>query len=110
MEKVREEFEQGVLFIILYQREAHAGEFRFADVEQPETAEERKELALKTCDELHIATKVVLDDMANTVRKAYGGLPNSAYIIDRGGTIIHKEPWAKPSEWPEILRGLIETR
>jgi len=107
---VRAEFEKDVLFIILYQREAHAGEARFADVEQPETSEERKELAEKTCDELHIATKVVLDDMANTVRRAYGGLPNSAYVIDKGGVIVHKEPWAKPVEWPDILRGVIETR
>lgn len=79
-------------------------------MEQPETAEERKELAEKACDELHIATKVVLDDMANTVRQAYGGLPNSAYIIDKGGVVVYKEPWAKPFEWPDILRGVIETR
>jgi hypothetical protein len=65
----------------------------FSEVEQPETYEERKELAEKTCDELHIATTVVIDDMENTVRETYGRLPNSAYIIDR---------------WPDILRGLVE--
>ncbi len=80
----------------------------FSEIEQPETYEERKELAKKTCDELHIATTVVIDDMENTVREAYGGLPNSAYIIDRGGVIVHKEAWARPGEWPDVLRGLVE--
>jgi hypothetical protein len=80
----------------------------FSEIEQPETYEERKGLAEKTCDELHIATTVVIDDMENTVRETYGGLPNSAYIIDRGGVIVHKEAWTQPDEWPDILRGLVE--
>ena len=95
-------------FIVLYQREAHAGEYSFEDVEQPATMEERKILAQKACDELKIATTVVIDDMENTVRQAYGGLPNSAYIIDKGGSIFFKEAWANPDGWPDILRGLLE--
>jgi hypothetical protein len=70
--------------------------------------EERKELAEKACDELKIATTVVLDDMENSVREAYGRLPNSAYIIDRGGAIVYKEAWAQPGGWPEVLRGLLD--
>jgi hypothetical protein len=105
---VRAEFEGQVKFIILYQREAHAGELRFAEVEQPETMEQRQELAEKACDELKIATTVVIDDMANTTRTTYGGLPNSAYIIDKGGVIAYKEAWAQPTGWPDILRGLLE--
>jgi len=101
-----------VLFIILYQREAHAGEVRgevmnFGDVEQPETIEQRVVLARKACDELSIATTVVIDDMNNTVRKAYGELPNSAYFIARGGVITYKEAWARPDGWPEYLRDLV---
>ena len=95
-------------FIVLYQREAHAGEYSFEEVEQPTTMEARQELAEKACDELKIATTVVIDDMENSVRVLYGELPNSAYIIDRGGLIAYKEAWAKPDDWPEILRGLPE--
>jgi hypothetical protein len=80
----------------------------FSEIEQPETFEEREELAKKTCDELHIATTVVIDDMENTVRETYGRLPNSAYIIDKGGLIVHKEAWARPDGWPDILSGLLE--
>lgn len=80
---------------------------RFEGIEQPTTFEEREALAEKTCDELHIATTVVIDDMDNSVRRAYGELPNSAYIIDKGGKIVHKEAWARPADWTEILRGLL---
>ncbi len=76
-------------------------------MEQPETFEQRKELAAKTCNELKIATTVVIDDMDNSVRQAYGRLPNSAYVIDKGGKIVFKEAWAKPDGWPDILHGLL---
>jgi hypothetical protein len=70
--------------------------------------EQRKELARKACDELKIATTMVIDDLDNSVREAYGYLPNSAYIIEKGGVIAHKEVWAEPAGWPEILRSLLE--
>ncbi len=96
-----------MLFIVLYQREAHAGEMRFEDVEQPETYEEREELAKKSCSELGIGATVVIDEMDNAVRRTYGQLPNSAYIIDKGGKIIYKEAWAHPENWGAILDGLL---
>ena len=93
---------------MLYQREAHAGEYGFKDVEQPESFEQRRELAAKACDELQIATTVVIDDMKDSVRQAYGRVPNSADIVDKGGRIVFKEPWAQPSAWREVLRGLLD--
>ena len=107
MEEVRERFDDKVLFIVLYQREAHAGESRFVDIEQPESFDARKELASKSCEELNIATLVVIDDMDNTVRKAYGELPNSAYMIQKGGGIFYKEAWARPDEWGPHLEKLV---
>jgi hypothetical protein len=94
---------------VLYQREAHAGQMQFSEIEQPETYEQREVLAEKACGELKIATTVAIDDMENSVRQAYGQLPNSAYIIDVGGTIVYKEAWARPEGWPDILRGLLDT-
>jgi len=32
--------------------------------------------------------------MENTIREAYGGLPNSAFIIEKGGKVVHKQNWA----------------
>jgi len=94
-------------FIILYQREAHPNQMQFAEIDQPETYEERQRLAQSTCDDLHPATMIVIDEMDNAVRTAYGGLPNSAYIIDKGGKIVHKEGWAEIEGWSEILDKLL---
>jgi len=103
---VREAYEDKVLFIVLYQREAHAGELRFEEIEQPEEYEARLELAKKSCEELSIATLVVIDGMDNAVREAYGGLPNSAYVIDKGGEVLYKEGWARPDEWGSLFEKL----
>ena len=45
--------------------------------------------------------------MDNTVRKAYGELPNSAYMIQKGGGIFYKEAWARPDEWGPHLEKLV---
>ncbi len=100
-------YRDSVLFVVLYQREAHAGELTFEDIEQPETYEERTELASRCQTELGLTRTIVVDEMDNAVREVYGGLPNSAYIIAKGGEIVHKEGWARPSEWPAILDDLL---
>jgi len=109
---VREEYEDDVLFLVLYQREAHAGQdtgqLNFEEIEQPEQYEARQELAERTCDELSIATLVVIDEMDNRVRQAYGGLPNSAFMIGKGGEVLYKETWARPDEWGPLLDKLVK--
>ena len=112
MEEVREKYEDKVMFIVLYQREAHAGQsmrsWDFSEIEQPKSYEARLELAKRSCDELKIATKVVIDDMEDTVRKAYGELPNSAYFISKGGKIFKKEAWARPDKWGPVVSDLLK--
>ncbi len=65
--------------------------------------EERLELAGRCRSELGMERTIVVDGMDNATREAYGGLPNSAYIIKPGGEIAHKESWAKADGWPAIL-------
>lgn len=113
MEEIREKYGEKVTFIILYQREAHPNQrmgsaYDYSDIDQPENYEERHVLAQRTCDDLHPATLIVIDDMENSVRKAYGGLPNSAFIIDKGGIVVQKENWADIGAWPAILDRLLD--
>lgn len=108
VEEQRAKYEGKVTFIILYQREAHPEQMMFADIKQPETYEQRVMLAQRTCDELSVATTIVIDGMDNAVRETYGGLPNSAYIIEKGGKIVHKEGWAAPAGWNEYLDKLLK--
>ena len=90
-------------FIVLYQREAHANELSFQAIDQPVTMDERLALAGRCRSELGLDRIIVVDKMDNAVREAYGGLPNSAYIIKPGGEIVMKEPWARADSWPVIL-------
>ena len=103
---MRDAYEDDILFIVLYQREAHAGELTFKEIEQPDEYGARLELAKKSCEELSIATLVVIDGMDNAVREAYGGLPNSAYVIDKGGEVLYKEGWSRPDEWGSLFEKL----
>ena len=90
-------------FIVLYQREAHPNQMDFQDIDQPVEMEERLELASRCRTELGLDLVIVVDKMDNAVREAYGGLPNSAYIIKPGGEIVHKEAWGKADGWPAYL-------
>ena len=94
-------------FIVLYQREAHPNQMDFQDIDQPVEMEERLELASRCRSELGLGRTIVVDKMDNGVREAYGGLPNSAYIIKPGGEIVFKEPWAKADGWLTILDELL---
>ena len=94
-------------FIVLYQREAHPNQMDFQDIDQPVTMEERLELASRCRSELGLERLIVVDRMDNRVREAYGGLPNSAYIIKTGGEIVHKEAWGKAGGWPAVLDKLL---
>ncbi len=79
----------------------------FQDIDQPATMEERLALASRCRQELGLTRTIVVDGMDNAVREAYGGLPNSAYIIARDGTIVFKEPWAKAGGWAPVLDSLL---
>jgi hypothetical protein len=96
-----------VEFIVLYQREAHANEMDFQEIDQPVEMDERLELASRCRTELGLDRTIVVDRMDNGVREAYGGLPNSAYIVKPGGEIVFKEAWAKAGGWPEVLDKLL---
>jgi len=106
VEEVRDAHDDEILFVVLYQREAHPGELSFEEIDQPEEYDARLELAKKTCGELSISTLVVIDGMDNAVRDAYGSLPNSAYVIDKGGEVLYKEAWARPDEWGALFEEL----
>ena len=87
----------------MYQREAHPNQMSFQEIDQPVEMEERQALAARCRTELGVDRTIVVDKMDNAVREAYGGLPNSVYIIDKGGEIVFKEPWSKGDKWYEVL-------
>lgn len=83
-------------FLVIEQREPHAGRMAFAAVEQPGTFEARRTLALRIRDELEVPLPILIDGMDDASRALFGDLPSPAFVIGRDGSIVDKLPWADP--------------
>lgn len=83
-------------FLVIEQREPHAGRMAFAAVEQPGTFEARHALALRIRAELEVPLPILIDGMDDASRALFGDLPSPAFVIGRDGSIVDKLPWADP--------------
>jgi len=95
-----------VVFLAIEQKEPHAGQLAFTEVEQPSTYAERQALAIRCRDELQIPFRILVDGMDDASRAIFGDLPSPAFVIDSAGRIVDKLPWADPDRIAEILKGL----
>ena len=82
----------GVRFVFLYTREAHPGE-RYG---HHASFDQKLEHARAMVSRWNIARPMLVDDLAGTVHRAYGKLPNMTYIVARGGAIIYRANWTDP--------------
>jgi hypothetical protein len=71
---------------------------QFAEVEEPDTMEARVALARRFRAEVPGEIPVLVDTMDGATAKAFGGLPNSAYVIAAGGKVSLKLAWASAGE------------
>jgi hypothetical protein len=86
----------------IYVREAHPGErYPAPDSFETKLAHARN---FKRLEE--IPWPVLVDDLAGTVHRAYGGLPNAAYVIDAEGRVAFKDQWASASALRRALDAL----
>jgi len=84
-----------VEFFIIYIREAHPTDGRVMpantragiSVKDPTSLTERQKVANKACKEMDLRWPCLVDDMKNTVNKAYAAWPTRLYIVDRDGRI-----------------------
>jgi type I thyroxine 5'-deiodinase len=78
----------------VYIREAHPSDSGWADpqvdVEQPKTAEERREVAGSCVKDLKLSIPTLIDTMENRTDKAYSAWPDRLYLIDQEGKISFK--------------------
>ena len=71
---------------------------------------ERVALAQRTQRELTATTLFLVDDMDNSVRTDYGGLPNSGYVVGMDGRVFHKQPWVDARGLKSPLEALLARR
>lgn len=79
--------------LIIYQKEPHAGQMAFKNIRQPESLEERIELAARMKDEYEMPMPVLVDTMKDQSRAYYSELPSPVFIINEQGLIQKKFPW-----------------
>ena len=83
-------FGDRVRFMLVSVREGHPG----ASVPQPQTLEEKLKHAELIRDFHGHQFEVAVDDVDGTLHQALSPKPNSAYIIDKDGTILFRAHWA----------------
>jgi hypothetical protein len=54
-------------------------------------------------DELGITRPILVDDLDGTVHTTYGRMPNMAWVIGRGGTILYKAEWTSAERIGDFL-------
>lgn len=90
MEDLTEEFRgENVNFIFVYVREAHPGEHF------PHHRRIAQKLAHARAlgERFNVGRTILVDDLAGTVHRAYGTLPNMSYAINRSGVVTFKSDW-----------------
>jgi thiol-disulfide isomerase/thioredoxin len=79
---------------------------QFEAIEEPTTAEQRRALALRFREEVPGDIPVLLDEIDNRVSKAYGGMPNSMFVIAPDGSLHAAFEWASVREAEHALAEL----
>ncbi len=119
MESIYEGYRDRAAFFVVYIREAHpsdgwqvgANKSQGIIFEQPMTLEERKDVA-HTCQlGLDISIPILIDDIDNTVERAYAAWPDRLYVVSREGRIGYKGGVGpggfKPQAMEKSLKNLV---
>ena len=57
-----------------------------------------------------IGRDILVDDLAGTVHRAYGLMPNMTWVIDRGGRVAYKAAWTSAANLEAFLGRLLAGR
>lgn len=89
----------------VYSHERHPGERGYREYEHTQTGEERMAYARMWSERTDLA--VAVDGVDDRVLKAYGAVPNPAFVIDRKGTLVFKETWADAAKVERVIDRLL---
>ncbi len=96
--EIYEELQDQFQFLTVYTREAHPEDGWKVEInndqdvvyDQPTSMDERARIA-GTCQSRHgIQMPVLLDEMDDSINKAYSGSPERLYLIDETGVVRHR--------------------
>lgn len=105
MDDIAREFaDRGVSSVFVYTREAHPAEHYGHHVDVETKLHHAKALR----DELGVSRPILVDDLDGSCHRAWGMLPNMAWIVLRGGTIGYKADWTDVLDVAGALEELLE--
>jgi peroxiredoxin len=116
MEEVYQAHKKDCNFLFVYVKEAHASDgwvsrgnlSQGIEIKQHKTYEERSGAA-KTCQgKLEISMPILIDSLDDATAKQYGGVPNRAYLIAKGGLVIYKGERGPMGTRPDQVKAAIE--
>lgn len=102
MEKIKDA-DQRVSSAVLYVREAHPG----ANIPQHRNFEAKRACAQRLVTEDGETRLVLVDDLEGQAHKAYGGMPNTVFIINRNGCVVFRAQWNNPLATQRALDALL---
>ena len=91
---------------VLYVREAHPG----AKIPQHKSFDDKMSCAHRLKVEDGETRTVFVDDLEGTAHKAYGGMPNTVFIINRNGCVVFRAEWNDPTATQAALNALTDGR
>jgi hypothetical protein len=92
--------------VFIYTREAHPGE----NVPCHDSLERKLACAGLLREEAGIRRDILVDDLAGTVHRAYGCMPNMTWVIGRGGRVAYKANWTSAANVEAFLGRFLATR
>ena len=92
--------------MFIYTREAHPGE----NVPHHGSFEDKLAGAARLREEAGIGRDILVDDLAGTVHRGYGCMPNMTWVIDRGGRVAYKANWTSGANVEAFLERFLAAR
>jgi len=92
--------------VFVYTREAHPGE----NVPHHDSLERKLACARLLREEAGIGRDILVDDLAGTVHRAYGLMPNMTWVIGRGGRVAYKANWTSAANVEAFLDRFLAAR
>jgi hypothetical protein len=91
-------YKDSVAFLGVYVREAHPTDGWLLESnarvgieeKQPTNQTERFDVATKCCQRLEMTIPLAVDALDDRVGRAYSGMPDRLYLIDRQGRVAYK--------------------
>lgn len=96
--------DRAVRSVFVYTREAHPGEL----MRHHSTMEDKRHHAGALRDQFGVTRQILLDDIEGTAHKAWGMLPNMAYIVMRGGLIVYRAAWTDAADVEDALEQALD--